>query len=263
MIRKKIVLFLVLTVFCFINTAQAETEFNDAIQKVMTMNADQTGMATFHGGEGTMGNNTGEKDEMPEHQVNLEPFFLDFREVSNAEYNEYLASATPPLPAHDSGENLNSPEQAVVKVNWYDAEAYCRSKGKRLPTEAEFEFALRVLGKQVNNNSNPFINRDDYAKLFNFFGKKDKFAYTAPTTEFANSSANGVVNLLGNVWEWTADWYAPYEQKEKATRGQYKVLRGGSWVNTPSKNYQTFRSYNKPHSKTEFYGFRCALDAPQ
>jgi len=261
MIRKITVLSFALLLSSLSGNAQAETAFNEAMQRVKTMNADQTNMAIFHGGKGTMGNNTGEKDEMPEHQVDLKPFFLDMYEVSNREYNEYLASAAPPLPEHNSGENMNAPEQPVVKVNWYDADGYCRAKGKRLPTEAEFEFALKELGKELSNHDDPYINPDDYPQLFNFFGKKDKFTYTAPTTEFSDSSINGVANLLGNVWEWTSDWYAPYQQKQRISGGEYKVLRGGSWVNTPSKNYQTFRSYNRPHSKTEFYGFRCALDS--
>jgi iron(II)-dependent oxidoreductase len=164
-------------------------------------------------------------------------------------------------------EPLN-PKAPVVHVSWYEADAYARWAGKRLPTEEEWEKAAswdpvttgtkRLYPWGVEPPSPTRANLDQLA-----FGAAEVGAYPE------GASAYGVLDMVGDVWEWTAtDFYAypgfeafPYRKYSEIFFGpDYKVLRGGSWATRPAAICNTFRNWDFPIRRQLFVGFRCAKD---
>ncbi len=174
----------------------------------------------------------------------------------------------------------------VTQVSWYDAVAYAKWVGKRLPTEAEFEYALRS-GKQ--NNMYPWGNEklNDKKYYGNFLQGdfpytntvKDGYALTAPVKSFP-PNAYGLYDLVGNVWEWTNDWYSAIYYKELSDKGGVannpsgpektyevnnpymvsKVVRGGSFLCSDGwcSGYRNSRRMRlSPDSGMQHVGFRC------
>ncbi|XP_060029123.1 inactive C-alpha-formylglycine-generating enzyme 2 isoform X4 [Erinaceus europaeus] len=156
-------------------------------------------------------------------------------------------------------------EFPVLHVSWNDALAYCAWRGKRLPTEEEWEFAARGgLAGQVYPWGNQFQpNRTNLWQ--GRFPKGDKaedgFHGVSPVNAFPPQNNYGLYDLLGNVWEWTA---SPYQASDQDMR----VLRGASWIDTAdgSANHRarvTTRMGNTPDSASDNLGFRCAAEAGQ
>uniref|UniRef100_A0A8D0RSN2 Inactive C-alpha-formylglycine-generating enzyme 2 n=1 Tax=Sus scrofa TaxID=9823 RepID=A0A8D0RSN2_PIG len=154
-------------------------------------------------------------------------------------------------------------EFPVVHVSWNDARAYCAWRGKRLPTEEEWEFAARGgLKGQVYPWGNQFQpNRTNLWQ--GKFPKGDKaedgFHGVSPVNAFPPQNNYGLYDLMGNVWEWTA---SPYQAADQDMR----VLRGASWIDTAdgSANHRarvTTRMGNTPDSASDNLGFRCASSA--
>ncbi|XP_077930661.1 inactive C-alpha-formylglycine-generating enzyme 2 isoform X6 [Halichoerus grypus] len=154
-------------------------------------------------------------------------------------------------------------ELPVVHVSWNDARAFCAWRGKRLPTEEEWEFAARGgLKGQLYPWGNQFQpNRTNLWQ--GNFPKGDKaedgFHGVSPVNAFPPQNNYGLYDLLGNVWEWTA---SPYQ----ATGQDMRVLRGASWIDTAdgSANHRarvTTRMGNTPDSASDNLGFRCASSA--
>ena len=146
------------------------------------------------------------------------------------------------------------PDEPVQHVCWYEADAYARWSGARLPTEAEWEVAAR--------GSSP-----DAANLWR--EGAHRFAPAAVGTCPGDVSDHGVHGMLGGVWEWTASDFLPYpgfrsfpyrEYSEVFFGSGYKVLRGGSWATHPSAVRTTFRNWDFPIRRQIFAGFRCARD---
>lgn len=182
---------------------------------------------------------------------------------------------------------LNMP---VTQVSWYDAMAYAKWTGKRLPTEAEFEYALRS-GKQ--NNMYPWGNEkiNESNKYYGNFLQgefpvsntgKDGYLYTSPIKSFP-PNAYGLYDLAGNVWEWTNDWYSAIYYKELADKNQVainpkgpeksfevydsnainKTVRGGSFLCSDSwcSGYRNSRRMRlSPDTGMQHLGFRCVRD---
>jgi iron(II)-dependent oxidoreductase len=219
------------------------------------------GMVYIPPGEFIMGNNSGQLDEKPEHQVFLNGYFIDSTEVTNSEYRKFLKTTghTPPDLLSDT--DLNSPDKPVVGVSWEDAVRYCEWVVKRLPTEAEWERAARGNTKWKYPFGDHYIN--SYA---NKYGKTDGYAFTSPVDKFPEGrSPYGLYQMAGNVREWCADWYrADYysiftdQQHQGPEIGKYKVIRGGSWNDSAVVLCITKRCYKLPVFSDNKTGFRCA-----
>jgi formylglycine-generating enzyme required for sulfatase activity len=167
-------------------------------------------------------------------------------------------------------------EHPAVHLSWNDAQAYCSWAGKRLPTEAEWEYAARGGLEQARFPWGDALTPDGVHMCNIWQGTfpsentlEDGFLGTAPVTAYP-ANGFGLHNVAGNVWEWCGDWFSPvaheYEPRVFSTgppSGQTKVIRGGSYLCHDSycNRYRVAaRSFNHPGSFTGNMGFRCARD---
>jgi ergothioneine biosynthesis protein EgtB len=161
------------------------------------------------------------------------------------------------------------PDQPVVHVNWHEANAWCRWAGRRLPSEAEWEFAATMRPDhdgRLTKARYPWGDETPTADRANL----DGFALgCADVAAFpAGNSAWGCRQMLGNVWEWTADVFGPYpgfapddyKEYSEPLFGQTRMLRGGAWMTRSRMATSTYRNYFGPERRDIFAGFRtCAL----
>lgn len=204
-------------------------------------------------------------EERPRHRAVVNGFWMDRFEVANEQYREYLQATGAPEPFYwnksdrfHSGEKF--PRHPVVGVTWFEAKAFCEWKGKRLPTEAEWEKAAR--GGQ-EGLAFPWGDEADRARA-NFEGQG-----TLPVGNYA-PNAYGLFDMAGNVWEWVADWFdaAYYARSPEADptgpeTGKERVLRGGSYVDGIGPNRVSHRHWFPPTARYKWLGFRCAKSATE
>lgn len=190
-------------------------------------------------------------DAGPTHTVYLDSFYIDLHKVS---YRDYQKSAKAAGPA-SSDPSLFDADEPVTGITWQEASDYCRSIGKRLPTEEEWEKASRGTDGRVYPWGNQFDPKVENA-LVSFQSEKGRSPY-------------GLEKMVGSGWEWTADWYRPYPNNPYRSRTfweGYRVIRGGSWQNQPEKmidllSRTTTRLYFNPDRQDASIGFRCARSA--
>jgi len=209
-------------------------------------------MVHLAGGSFQMGNNEG-RDEGPEQEVRVAPFWIDIYPVTVAEFRKYLdeTGAAPPKFWRDP--NFNGPMQPVVGVSWEQARAFAQWAGKQLPTEEQWEFAAR--GKE--NRRYPWGNLAPSSRLCNY---NDFLGMTSMVSMHDEGrTPDGIYDLAGNVFEWTADQYLPYAQK----RAQIEVdeprraVRGGAFDSKSSALTCTARFGLFPETQANNLGFRC------
>jgi formylglycine-generating enzyme required for sulfatase activity len=260
-----------------------------------------------------VGNDEG--DEQPVRSIYLDPFYIDRTEVTNADFTRFVAETGYVTDAEESGlggvwgedgwrsepgaqwRHPTGPKDTidgfedhpVVQVSWYDAQAFCEWASKRLPTEAEWEKAARgsdgrdfPWGHEFDPNRVNYCDRDcvDLPQHKDNTAS-DGFRRTSPVGSFPNgASPYGALDMAGNVWEWTTDWYDPYYYEYAPTenpRGPSaqvdrephpnapppepeKVVRGGSWTSQMGYVRTTSRSFDPIRSNWLGVGFRCAQD---
>ena len=233
----------------------------------------EDGMVLIPAGEFTMGRTKLTKDDSttmrprillddrPEHTVKLSAYWMDKTEVTHSQYAEFAKATGRKTPYHWLGGKVpeGAAELPVYNVDWEDATAYCTWKGKRLPTEAEWERAARG-GK--DGLSYPWGDKADPLKaLYNVQTGPVKVG-SYPANDF------GVHDLAGSVSEWCADWFereyykaSPAENPKGPETGLYKVIRGGAWSDSPARITVFFRNWVRPNQKTPNLGFRCVKGA--
>jgi formylglycine-generating enzyme required for sulfatase activity len=218
-------------------------------------------MILIPGGEFIMGKNTtNPSDWKPEHKVMLNAFYMDKYEVTNRQYYEYCKETNYPLPEFWGLSqfkcSLEYPDHPIIGVSYNDAARYAQWAGKRLPTEAEWEYASR--GGLPDSNF-PWGNQID-STLVNY-GKKYKTTLKVGTFK---PNGYGLYDTGGNVWEWTSDNYgddyyvnSPVQNPSGPSTGRFKVIRGGSW-HSGTMCIQTFYRNGLSPSWIDFaVGFRC------
>ncbi len=160
-----------------------------------------------------------------------------------------------------------APHQPIIHVNWYEATAYCRWAGRRLPTEAEWEFAATMApdGGGLRKRRYPWGDEAPDPERANLDGRIVGCVDVA--AHGAGDSAFGCRQLIGNVWEWTSDTFGPfpgfapdaYKEYSEPLFGITKVLRGGAWTTRGRMVTGTYRNYFGPERRDVFAGFRtCA-----
>jgi len=208
-----------------------------------------------------MGTNEGSGDDTPAHEVDLPPFEIDQFEVSNKDfavfvqvtgYKTYLENERSSSTWLKYAEGRDN--HPVVKVSWNDAVAYCEWLGKRLPSEAEWEKAARGAEGYIY----PWGNEFDVQKTN---GKDRAIRSTTAVGSFPDgASPYGAMDMAGNVWEWTADWYQGYPGStfQSDYYGEkFRVLRGGGWFETADYLRTTVRNANTDTAASDDVGFRC------
>ncbi len=207
----------------------------------------------------------------PHHTIELDAFYIDIHEVTVGQFKQFLNRSGYEYNVDWDDVDQFSPndDDPMIYTNWYDAVAYANWAGKRLPTEAEWEYAARG-GLAVKNYSwgdDKNLARD-YAN-YSGTGKADKWTYTAPVGSFG-ANGYGLYDMAGNVWEWCQDWYgenyysnSPANNPKGPETGSRRVLRGGSWLsNTWHRRVACRINYYPAGRNIIDHGFRCVSDFP-
>jgi formylglycine-generating enzyme required for sulfatase activity len=254
-------------------TQNLTTSPDETTASVIVWPDDGKEMVFIKNGTFVMGGNEGNLNYRPEHQVYLSCFYIDAWPVTNAEYKQFIDATSHPVPNYnvswcdtqdynwDPKSRMYPQDKAdhpVVLVTWEDALAYAAWANKRLPTEAEWERAARGL----NGRRYPW---DDEAALGRCNCKEAGFGGTSPVCTFspAGDTPEGVVDMLGNVWEWTSSLYKPYpydpnDGRESHQASGFRVLRGASWMN----EVNMMNCLSRLDGDFQFFtnvGFRCAV----
>jgi len=188
-------------------------------------------------------------DESPVHEVSLPAFRIQRYPVTVQGFGDFVAEGG--SEPEDWERQRQYPNRPVVGVSWFEADVYCRWKGGRLPSEAEWERAVR--GPQGARY--PWGNR---TPLDSSRANYDmSVGHPTPVGLYPKgNTAEGLCDMLGNVWEWCEDWFGPYQADGRSER-KYKVIRGGSWDVSTGGVRASDRSRVEPSDRYNDVGFRC------
>ena len=208
--------------------------------------------------------------ETPPHVVLLDAFFIDRLEVTTTEYAEFLKTTKRQVPDHwDEGSQAKHAQKPVIGVTWDDAVEYCKAKGKRLPTEAEWEKAARGIdGRRYpwgNDRANLSWANFDKCCVWAGYG-----LLTVVGSLEEGASPYGAQDMAGNAREWVQDWYderyyasSPKRNPAGPDKGTEKVVRGGGWVSLANGVRTTAREKRDPAVRSTSVGIRCAKSLPE
>ncbi|MBX3185722.1 MAG: SUMF1/EgtB/PvdO family nonheme iron enzyme [Labilithrix sp.] len=257
------------------------------------------GMVYIDGGRFFMGSDDDLPAERPAHHVRLRAYCIDKREVTADAYkacsdrgdckragagNKWEGLTTKLARAYDplcTAQAQGRGDHPVNCVDWSMADRFCKASGKRLPTEAEWEFAARgsdgrrypwgdaAPSPKHLNACGPecalWLSKRGVTQGGVLYGASDAWPTTAPVGSFPlGASAHGVEDIVGNVWEWTADWYDAYPADDQVDphgpeQGKTRVVRGGSWNGAYADWVRpTFRFHDAPETRSHGIGIRCA-----
>ncbi len=235
-------------------------------------------MRYIPGGTRVMGSENGYPEEKPLHKVTVAPFYMDETPVTNGEFRAYCDAVGRGYPASPNWHDMpnyfiNYPDYPVVSISWGEAAAYAAWAGKRLPTEAEWEFAA---AGGMETPVYPWGDADPTGALVNFADKccefewrdsaqNDGYRYTSPVGHYA-PNAYGLYDMAGNVFEWVEDWYFSYADTVHDTEsfkdgwGGSKVCRGGCY-HSPKRDLRIARRRRVlGGGSNASVGFRCVCD---
>lgn len=221
-------------------------------------NASTEGMVFFEGGSFVMGNND-VREEAPAAEVSVRAFWMDPYPVTVAQYRAYLEATGAPEPKFWRDPQCNGANQPVVGVTFAQACAYAEWAGKKLPTEAEWEFAAR--GRE--DRKYPWGNFPPDNTLCNY---KDYLGMPSIVTMHEDGrTPEGLFDMSGNVMEWTLDAFVPYQVQrsdvEACANAPRRTLRGGGWNSPAEEITTTARRGLFPEAQLSTVGFRCVLPA--
>jgi eukaryotic-like serine/threonine-protein kinase len=269
------------------NGSQTGSGQKSAAQKERTASTDKMTQVLIPAGSFQMGGLTDKasEDEEPDHKVTLKAFWMDKTEVTNAQYAECVQAGVCDIPnelkstSRDayfaSADFANYP---VIYVTWNDAGNYCKWAGRRLPTEAEWEYAARG----TDYRSYPWGDTEPTDELANF---NYKVRDTAAVGSYPKgASPFGILDMAGNVWEWVSDFYSqtyyrespaenPLGPETAGANGLRMSLRGGSWMDGVADLRVSNRGFGLAQNleadklsnsyageSNDHIGFRCAAD---
>ena len=234
-------------------------------------------------------------NELPRHPVNLKPFFIDRDLTTNREYLDFIAAngyairelwseegwqwkesagINRPLywseqPRHERGFFSETPlrdDAPVTSISCFEAEAYAAFRGKRLPSEAEWEFAAAWDPQRGVMQRYPWGDEPIAPGL----DRNRTWGTTPVGSDPENSSTLGLHDVIGNLWQWTSSQFRGYpgfksypypEYSEVWFDGDHRVSRGGSWFTDRSLARTSFRNFYRRSFRQAFSGIRCARDA--
>ena len=252
------------------NELNITTEENIRNQNNKSKNKKIKNMVFIKGGTFIMGDKwgDGEDDEKPPHKVTISSFYMDETEVTTQAFEEYISKEDIDVSWYinfDSSDDFykycnidsNRKNHPVNCVNWYAADAYCKWKNKRLPTEAEWEYAAGNGNKHTKWSLGNNFNKNDYCF--------DRNTGTCPVKSF-KANDFGLFDMSGNVWEWCQDRYQEdFYKKSSSTDpvcnnnlSESRIIRDSSWRYNKIWNLRiSNRSHDDPDSISE--GFRCVM----
>jgi formylglycine-generating enzyme required for sulfatase activity len=218
------------------------------------------GMVYVPGGTFMMGEDRGDEYQRPAHRVAVQPFFIDVHEVTCGEYGQFVRTTGHATPSGWGTQICRDSELPVTGIDWYDARTYAAWANKRLPTEEEWEFAAR------GTDRGEYPWGDDWNAQAANAGNSSAGRLVAVGLYPKGQSPFGVMDMIGNAWEWTASDLQPYPGAHIANlpSGPRKIIRGGSWATDDPRDWTTttFRGFALPSGGRDYskIGFRCVKD---
>lgn len=239
---------------------------------------DGSGLVEIPAGEFLMGED-GEPSSAPAHRVHLQAYLIGKHEVTNAQFKRFLEETGHELlaPRWDVHGLEGRDDHPVIYISWFDAQAYCRWAGMRLPTEAEWEKAARgpeglpwpwgAKWDPERCNNMAMASPEQIARM----ARMDAGRGTTPVGSFpSGASPYGVLDMLGNAVEWCSSKFVEYPYRSEDGREDpgdpeaFRVLRGGCWFSQPETLTGSYREKSTPEYWYYFHyvGFRVAGSAP-